>query len=162
MIFITLPSVFADMRGGRIWGALFFLFMTFASFSTVTAVFENIVGSFMDNFGMERRKAILINVVLMIVLSMSCVLGFSILSNVHLIGGRDILETEDFLVSNIILPFGSLIFVIFCMFKFGWGADKFLTEVNTGKGIKLSKIFIPFFRFVLPVLILVILISGLL
>ena len=162
LIFITLPSVFADMRGGRIWGTLFFLFMTFASFSTVTAVFENIVGSFMDNFGMERRKAILINVVLMIVLSMPCVLGFSILSNVHLIGGRDILETEDFLVSNIFLPFGSLIFVIFCMFKLGWGADKFLAEVNTGKGIKLSKIFIPFFQFVLPVLILVIFVSGLL
>ncbi len=162
LIFITLPSVFVNMTGGRIWGTLFFLFMTFASFSTVTAVFENLVGSMMDNFGMSRRKSAIINMVFMLISSVPCLLGYNVLSNVHLIGARDILDSEDFIVSNLLLPIGALIFVLFCVFKIGWGADKFFDEVNTGKGMKMSKKLLGYYRFILPILILVILISGLL
>lgn len=161
LIFVTLPRVFAGMPGGRIWGMLFFLFMTFASFSTVIAVFENLVASGMDNFNFSRKKAIFINVIVMLIGSLPCALGFNVLSNVTFFGGMDILGAEDFLVSNILLPVGSLIFVLFCSYKFGWGADSFLAEANKGKGIKISSKLIPFFRYVLPVLILVILISGL-
>jgi NSS family neurotransmitter:Na+ symporter len=161
LIFVTLPRVFAGMPGGRIWGMLFFLFMTFASFSTVIAVFENLVASGMDNFNFSRKKAIFINVIVMLIGSLPCALGFNVLSNVTFFGGMDILGAEDFLVSNILLPVGSLIFVLFCSYKFGWGADSFLAEANKGKGIKISSKLIPFFRYILPVLILVILISGL-
>ena len=160
LIFITLPCVFADMNGGRIWGALFFLFMTFASFSTVTAVFENLVGSLMDNFNISRVKSVLINAVAILVLSIPCVLGFNLWSEIRILG-MGILEFEDFLVSNLLLPIGSLVFVLFSVYNFGWGADNFLTEANTGKGLKFGKALIPYFRFVLPVLILVIIITGL-
>ena len=160
LIFITLPCVFADMNGGRIWGSLFFLFMTFASFSTVTAVFENLVGSLMDNFNISRVKSVLINAVAILVLSIPCVLGFNLWSEIRILG-RGILEFEDFLVSNLLLPIGSLVFVLFSVYNFGWGADNFLTEANTGKGLKYGKALIPYFRFVLPVLILVIIITGL-
>ena len=160
LIFITLPCVFADMNGGRIWGALFFLFMTFASFSTVTAVFENLVGSLMDNFNISRLKSVLINAVAILVLSIPCVLGFNLWSEIRILG-MGILEFEDFLVSNLLLPIGSLVFVLFSVYNFGWGADNFLTEANTGKGLKYGKALIPYFRFVLPVLILVIIITGL-
>ena len=160
LIFVTLPCVFADMNGGRIWGALFFLFMTFASFSTVTAVFENLVGSLMDNFNISRVKSVLINAVAILVLSIPCVLGFNLWSEIRILG-RGILEFEDFLVSNLLLPIGSLVFVLFSVYNFGWGADNFLTEANTGKGLKFGKALIPYFRFVLPVLILVIIITGL-
>ena len=162
LIFITLPGIFIGMPGGRIWGSLFFLFMTFASFSTVIAVFENLVGPAMDNWGWSRQKAVWTNCIFMLIASVPCVLGYNILSNVHLIGGRDILDSEDFIVSNLLLPIGSLCFLIFCVTRFGWGADKFFEEVNTGKGMKLSKKLLPYLRYVLPVLILVILISGLL
>ena len=160
LIFITLPCVFADMNGGRIWGALFFLFMTFASFSTVTAVFENLVGSLMDNFNISRLKSVLINAVAILVLSIPCVLGFNLWSEIRILG-MGILEFEDFLVSNLLLPIGSLVFVLFSVYNFGWGADNFLAEANTGKGLKYGKALIPYFRFVLPVLILVIIITGL-
>ena len=160
LIFVTLPCVFADMNGGRIWGALFFLFMTFASFSTVTAVFENLVGSLMDNFNISRVKSVLINAVAILVLSIPCVLGFNLWSEIRILG-MGILEFEDFLVSNLLLPIGSLVFVLFSVYNFGWGADNFLTEANTGKGLKFGKALIPYFRFVLPVLILVIIITGL-
>ena len=161
LIFITLPCVFIDMPGGRIWGTLFFIFMTFASFSTVTAVFENLVGSSMDNFGWGRVKSVLINAVFMLVASIPCVLGYNILKNVHLIGGRDILDSEDFVVSNLLLPIGAFIFLVFCVTRYGWGADKFLEETNTGKGMKMSPKLIGYFKYVLPVLIILILISGL-
>ena len=160
LIFVALPHVFTDMSGGRIWGALFFLFMTFASFSTVTAVFENIVGSTMENFKLSRTKTIILNAVLLLVLSLPCILGFNLWQNFRPIAGRSVLESEDFIVSNILLPVGSLLFVIFCMYKFGWGADKFFAEANEGAGLKISPKLTLYFKFVLPVLILVILVTG--
>ena len=162
LIFITLPKVFANMAGGRLWGSLFFLFMTFASFSTVTAVFENLLASCIDNFGWTRKKAIIINCIFVFAVSMPCLLGYNVLSNIHLIRGNDILGTEDFLVSNLLLPVGSLIYLLFCVSKWGWGFDKYMEEVNTGKGMKMSRHFKFYFQFILPILILVILIQGLL
>lgn len=162
LIFVTLPKVFANMAGGRLWGSLFFLFMTFASFSTVTAVFENLLASCIDNFGWTRKKAIIINCIFVFVSSMPCLLGYNVLSNIHLIRGNDILGTEDFLVSNLLLPVGSLIYLLFCVSKWGWGFDKYMEEVNTGNGIKMSRHFKFYFQFILPILILVILIQGLL
>lgn len=161
LIFITLPSVFINMAGGRIWGTLFFLFMTFASFSTVIAVFENLVGASMDNLKWSRVKSVIINCIFMLVASLPCLLGYNILSNVHLIGARDILDSEDFVVSNLMLPIGALVFLLFCVTKYGWGAEKYLEETNTGEGMKMSPKLIFYFRFILPILILVILISGL-
>ena len=163
LIFVTLPNVFANMAGGRNWGSLFFLFMTFASFSTVIAVFENLLASCIDNFGWDRKKAVLINCALILVLSLPCVLGYNVWSDLHLIGGRDVLDTEDFLVSNLLLPLGSLVYLLFCVTKWGWNFDNYLAEANKGEGIKMpgGKLVKNYFRFVLPVLILVILIQGL-
>ena len=161
LIFITLPKVFANMAGGRLWGTLFFLFMTFASLSTVIAVFENLIASGIDNFGWGRKKSTLINGILFFFGSIPCVLGYNIWSDIRLIGGRDILDSEDFIVSNILLPTGALIYLLFCVTKWGWGFDKYIEEVNTGSGMKMSKKIKPYFQFVLPVLILIILISGL-
>ena len=161
LIFITLPNVFINMPGGRIWGTLFFLFMTFASFSTVTAVFENLLASCMDNFGWTRHKAVLINLFFVFIASIPCVLGYNLWSGLHLIRGGDVLDSEDFIVSNLLLPLGSLIFLLFCTFRFGWGFDRFLEEANKGRGLKMKKWMKPFFQFVVPVLILVILVEGL-
>ena len=162
LIFITLPNVFVNMQGGRIWGTLFFLFMTFASFSTVIAVFENIMSFCMDMFGMSRKKAALINCIIILLASLPCVLGYNVWSNLHLIGGRDVLDSEDFLVSNLLLPLGSLVYLLFCVTKLGWGFDHYLEETNTGKGLKFGRFLKPYFQFILPVLILIILIQGLL
>lgn len=162
LIFITLPNVFVNMSGGRIWGSLFFLFMTFASFSTVIAVFENIMSFCMDMFGISRRKAALINGIIILIASLPCVLGYNLWSDLHLIGGRDVLDSEDFLVSNLLLPLGSLVYLLFCVTRWGWGFDNYLEEANTGKGIKLGRFLKPYFQFILPVLILIILIQGLL
>ena len=161
LIFITLPNVFVNMAGGRVWGSLFFLFMTFASFSTVIAVFENIMSFCMDMFGWSRKKSALINCVIILIASMPCVLGYTVLSNLHIIGGRDVLDSEDFIVSNLLLPIGSLIYLLFCVTKWGWGFDKYIDEANTGKGLKISKKLKPYFQFILPILILIILIQGL-
>lgn len=161
LIFITLPNVFVNMAGGRVWGALFFLFMTFASFSTVIAVFENIMSFCMDMFGWSRNKAALVNCIIILIASMPCVLGYNVWSNLHLIGGRDVLDSEDFIVSNLLLPIGSLIYLLFCVSKWGWGFDNYLEEANTGEGLKIAKKLKPYFQFVLPVLILIILIQGL-
>ena len=161
LIFITLPNVFVNMAGGRVWGSLFFLFMTFASFSTVIAVFENIMSFCMDMFGWSRKKAALVNCIAILVLSLPCVLGYNVWSNLHLIGGRDVLDSEDFIVSNLLLPLGSLVYLLFCVTKWGWGIDNYMKEANTGEGIKIAKYLKPYFQFVLPVLILIILIQGL-
>ena len=157
LIFITLPN----MSGGRIWGSLFFLFMTFASFSTVIAVFENIMSFCMDMFGWSRNKAALINCIVILIASLPCVLGYNVWSNLHLIGGRDVLDSEDFIVSNLLLPIGSLIYLLFCVTKWGWGFEKYCEEANTGDGIKISKKLKPYFQFILPILIVFILIQGL-
>ena len=164
LIFITLPNVFVSMSGGRIWGALFFLFMTFASFSTVIAVFENLLASCIDNFGWSRKKAVAVNCILILLLSLPCVLGYNLWSNLRLIGGRDVLDSEDFLVSNLLLPLGSLVYLLFCVTRRGWSFDQYLAEANKGQGIKIpgSKFLKYYFQYILPVLILVILIQGLL
>jgi NSS family neurotransmitter:Na+ symporter len=162
LIFVTLPNVFVNMAGGRIWGSLFFLFMTFASFSTVIAVFENIMSFAMDMFGWSRNKTAFINCIIILIASLPCVLGYNVWSDLHLIGGRDVLDSEDFLVSNLLLPLGSLIYLLFCVTKWGWGFDNYIEEVNTGSGLKMSRKLKPYFQFVLPVLILIILIQGLL
>lgn len=138
LIFVTLPNVFVNMAGGRLWGTLFFLFMTFASFSTVIAVFENLIAGCIDNFGWSRKKAVLFNGILILIASLPCVFGYNIWSDLHLIGGRDVLDTEDFLVSNILLPGGSLVYLLFCVSRRGWGFDNYLEEVNRGKGMKMS------------------------
>ena len=161
LIFITLPNVFINMSGGLIWGSLFFLFMTFASFSTVIAVFENIMSFCMDMFGWSRNKAALINCIVILIASLPCVLGYNVWSNLHLIGGRDVLDSEDFIVSNLLLPIGSLIYLLFCVTKWGWGFEKYCEEANTGDGIKISKKLRPYFQFILPILIVFILIQGL-
>ena len=162
LIFVTLPNVFAGMRGGRFWGTLFFLFMTFASFTTVISVFENLIANCIDMFGFSRKKAVIANCVFLLLASMPCLLGYNVLSGVHLIGGRDVLDTEDFLVSNLLLPLGSLVYLLFCTTRWGWGFDNYLAEANAGEGLKLFAKLKPFFQFVLPALILLIFISGLL
>ena len=161
LIFITLPNVFVNMTGGRVWGCLFFMFMTFASFSTVIAVFENIMSFAIDMFGWSRNKAALVNGVIILIASLPCVFGYNIWSDLNLIGGRDVLDSEDFIVSNLLLPIGSLVYLLFCVTKWGWGFEKYLDEANTGKGLNISKKLKQYFQFILPLLILFILIQGL-
>ena len=161
LIFVTLPQVFVNMANGRLWGTLFFLFMMFASLSTVLAVFENILAICMDTFGWSRKKAVVINFVILAVASLPCVFGYNIWSNLHLIGGRDVLDSEDFIVGNLLLPIGSLVYLLFCVSKWGWGFDKYMAAVNRGTGLKLSAKLKPYFQWVLPILILIIIIQGL-
>lgn len=161
LIFQTLPPVFINMAGGRFWGALFFLFMIFASFSTVLAVFENILAICMDTFGISRRKAVLINGILIAVLSLPCVFGYNIWSDFRPILGKDVLDSEDFLVSNLLLPIGSLVYLLFCVTKWGWGFDKYLAEANKGTGLRFARWLKPYFQWVLPILIVIILLQGL-
>lgn len=160
LIFITLPNIFNHISMGRLWGSLFFVFMSFAAFSTIFAVFEGILACSMDLFGWSRRKACVINAVLMFVLSMPCILGFNIWSDIR-VGGRSIMDMEDFAVSNLLLPIGSLLFVLFCTTRYGWGWDRFAAEANEGRGVKVAKWMRPYMTFVLPLMILVILIMGL-
>lgn len=159
LIFVTLPNVFVNMAGGRIWGTLFFLFMTFACFSTIIAVFENIISFCIDMFGISRKKSVVINAVIILIASLPCVFGFNIWSGFELFG-QNVLGMEDFLVSNILLPVGSLIYLLFCVTKFGWGFDNYLTECNTGKGMKFARFLKPYFQFVLPILVLIVLVQG--
>ena len=161
LIFMTLPQVFVNMAGGRFWGALFFLFMIFASFSTVLAVFENILAICMDTFGSSRRKAVLINGILIAALSLPCVFGYNIWSDFRPILGKDVLDSEDFLVSNLLLPIGSLVYLLFCVTKWGWGFDKYLAEANKGTGLRFARWLKPYFQWVLPILIVIILLQGL-
>ena len=163
LIFITLPNVFTNMAGGRLWGALFFLFMTFASFSTVIAVFENIIACARENFGWDRRRACLVGAAALVVLGLPCALGYNVWSGIQPLGaGSTVLDFEDFLVSNVLLPGGSLVYLLFCVTKWGWGFDKYTAECNTGSGPKMPQWVKPYFKYVLPVLIAVILVQGLL
>ena len=159
LIFITLPNVFVNMAGGRIWGTLFFLFMTFACFSTIIAVFENIISFCIDMFKISRTKSVIINAVIILIASLPCVFGFNIWSGFELFG-QNVLGIEDFLVSNILLPVGSLIYLLFCVTKLGWGFDNYLAECNTGKGMKFAGFLKPYFQFVLPILVLIVLVQG--
>ena len=159
LIFVTLPNVFVNMTGGRIWGTLFFLFMTFASFSTVIAVFENLVAFLTDTFGMSRTKASIINGIIMFFACLPCIFGFNIWSDFNILG-KGVLDLEDFVVSNLLLPIGAMVYLLFCTTKFGWGFDNYFEECNTGKGLKLSRVLKPYLKYALPVLIVIVFVQG--
>lgn len=162
LIFITLPNIFNNMPLGRLWGTLFFVFMSFAALSTVLAVFENIISCNMDIFGWSRKKASIINLFIMLLLSLPCALGFNVFSGFTPFGdGSTVLDLEDFIVSNIFLPGGSLLFIFFCVSRYGWGWDSFVNEANSGRGLKVKKWMRPYMTFVLPVIVAIILVLGL-
>ena len=158
-LFTTLSSIFNAMPGGRIIGALFFVFMIFAAFSTVIAVFENIISFWLELTKLKRRTVSIINIVLMIILTIPCILSFTVWGGFQ-IGGKGIMDLEDFTVSNIMLPLGSLMYVLFCTSRYGWGWDKYIEEVNEGKGLKMAKWLKPYLSYVLPFIIIVILIIS--
>lgn len=161
LLFITLPNVFNNMPGGRIWGTLFFLFMTFAALSTVIAVYENILSFFMDGLGWSRKKAVCLNIIAIIVLSMPAVLGFNLWAGIEPLGpGTGIMDLEDFIVSYNLLPLGSLIFVLFCCRKNGWGYENFLAELNTGEGIKTKGRSRLYLTYILPLIVVVVYLKG--
>ena len=161
LIFITLPNIFNQMAGGRVWGTLFFLFLSFASLSTIIAVFENIVSFGIDRWGWSRRKSVAVNLILVLALSMPCVWGFNVLSGFQPFGaGSTIQDLEDFLVSNNLLPLGSMVYVLFCVTRYGWGWDNFTAEANTGQGIRFPRSMRRYLTFVLPAAILVIFVQG--
>ncbi|MBQ7951161.1 MAG: sodium-dependent transporter [Clostridia bacterium] len=161
LIFVTLPNIFNHLPGGRIWGSLFFVFMSFAALSTVFAVFENIISCTMDISKMSRKKACLVNCILLLILSLPCIFGFNLWKDVSILGnGTNIMDFEDFLVSNIILPLGALVYVLFCVSKNGFGWDKFVNEANQGKGIKVARFMKGYMTYVLPVLIFIIFLLG--
>lgn len=161
LIFVTLPNIFNEMPMGQVWGALFFVFMSFAALSTVIAVFENIISFAIDRWGFSRKKSVLINLVAIILLSMPCILGFNVLSGFQPLGqGTGILDLEDFIVSNNLLPLGSLIYLLFCISKKGWGWDAFINEANTGNGLKFPKGIRFYVTWILPFVILFIFIMG--
>ena len=162
LIFITLPNVFSAMPGGMIWGSLFFLFMTFASFSTVIAVFENILVCWMDKWHFSRKKASFFNAIIVLITSIPCVLGFNVWKNIQPKGpGSTILDLEDFLVSNLLLPLGALVILFFCVTKWGWGFDKYYEETNIGSGFKMPRWMRGYVTYVIPCMIILIFIMGL-
>ena len=161
LIFMTLPNVFNHIALGRFWGSLFFLFLTFAAFSTVLAVFENIVCCISELTGWNRKKTCCISCIGIFLLSLPCLLGYNVWSHVLPIAGHDILDSEDFLVSNLMLPLGSLIFVLFCTTRYGWGWEKFMAEANEGTGLKVAKWMRPYMTYVLPIIVFVIFVVGL-
>ena len=161
LVFVTLPNIFNQMAGGRIFGTLFFIFMTFAAMSTVIAVFENILSFSIDLWGWDRKKAVLVNGLLIIVLSLPCVLGFNILGNIQPLGaGSTIQDLEDFIISNNLLPIGSLLYLLFCTRKNGWGWNNFIAEADSGKGIKFPQWARFYVSYILPVIIIFILFMG--
>ncbi|MGN0612592.1 MAG: sodium-dependent transporter [Porcipelethomonas sp.] len=161
LIFITLPNIFNNIPMGRLWGSLFFVFMSFAALSTVLTVFENIISCTMEQFDWNRRKACIINGISMFVLSLPCALGFNLLSKITPFGGDStIMDLEDFIVSSIMLPVGSLVFLFFCTRKKGWGWDNFVAEANTGKGPKIRKFMRFHISYILPLMILAVFIIG--
>ena len=162
LLFITLPNIFNNIPLGRLWGSLFFVFLSFAALSTVLAVFECIIANTMDLWGLSREKACIINGILLFLLSVPCCLGFNILSGFQPLGaGSTILDLEDTAVSNFILPLGSLVFILFCVTKKGWGWDNFVNEANTGKGLKIKRFMKGYMTYVLPVLVMFVFIMGL-
>ena len=161
LIFITLPNVFNHMAGGRFWGTLFFIFMTFAAASTVTAVFQNIVSFATDLTGCSIKKAVCVNLVVIAVLSLPCVLGFNLWSGFMPFGeGSNVLDLEDFIVSNNLLPLGSLVYLIFCTSRYGWGFENFLKEANEGKGVKFPRQVRVYVTYVIPLIVLFIFVQG--
>lgn len=161
LVFITLPNIFAQVSGGTVWSFLFFLFLTFAALSTIIAVYETLVAFHMDLLGWTRKKSVLVCAVSMLILSLPCVLGFNVLSDIHPLGeGSNIMDLEDFLVSNNLLPLGSLCYVLFCTKKNGWGWDNFIREVNAGKGRKFPQVIRSYVTYALPLLIIIIYLKG--
>ena len=160
LLFITLPNIFNNMAGGRIWGSLFFIFMSFAALSTVFAVFENIVACLRDLTGWERKKTSLLTGGALAVLCMPCVLGLTVLSDVTIMG-LSIMDFEDFVVNNVLLPAGALIFTLFCVSRYGWGWEKFEAEANEGRGLKVARWMRPYVTYVIPAIIAFIFIYGL-
>ncbi len=161
LVFITLPNIFNQMVGGRIFGVLFFVFMTFAAQSTIIAVFENIISFSMDLFGTSRKKAVLINGIAIILLSLPCVFGFNIWSGFQPLGaGSTIQDLEDFIVSNNLLPLGSMVYLLFCTSRYGWGWKNFLAEADTGKGVKFPAWARVYVSYILPLIVLFIFIMG--
>ncbi len=161
LVFVTLPNVFNQMAGGQIWGALFFVFLSFAALSTIIAVFENIINFSLDLFGWDRKKAIAVNFVMILILSMPCVLGFNVWSDIAPLGaGTTIQDLEDFIVSNNILPLGSLLYLLFCTSRYGWGWDNFIAEADTGNGLKFPKAIRFYVSYILPIMILFIFVMG--
>ena len=161
LLFITLPNVFNNMAGGRIWGTCFFIFMSFAALSTIIAVFENIISFYMDMGGWSRKKAVIFNIVLIIALSLPAVLGFNLLSGFQPMGaGSSVMDLEDFLVSYNLLPLGSMIFVLFCVKKNGWGWENFRKEANDGKGLKISNKLQFYMTYILPAIIVIVYLKG--
>ncbi|MDR2434653.1 MAG: sodium-dependent transporter [Treponema sp.] len=161
LLFITLPNIFAGMPGGQIWGTLFFIFMLFAAMSTVVAVFENIVAFGMDLGGWSRKKAVLINVIALPLLSLPCALGFNVWSGFEPFGpGSGVLDLEDFILSNNLLPLGSMVYLFFCLYKKGWGWDSFVAEANSGEGLKFPVKFKVYLKYILPLIVLAIFIMG--
>lgn len=163
LLFITLPNVFNHMQGGRIWGTCFFIFMSFAALSTVIAVFENIISFYMDMAGWDRQKAVSVNMMLIMMLSLPAILGYNKLSGIQIMGeGSTIMDVEDFLVSYNLLPLGSMVFVMFCVRKNGWGWNNFLAEVNHGKGKKFPNMaWLKFYMtYILPLIIVIVYLKG--
>lgn len=162
LLFITMPNVFAGMSFGRVWGALFFLFMSFAALSTVFAMFENIIANFIELTALSRRKSCLICGIGMFILAMPCVLGFNIWSGFQPFGeGTNILDLEDFIVSNLLLPIGSIVFILFATLRKGWGWDNFMAEVNAGEGLVFPKRLRLYMKYFVPVVLMAILVIGL-
>lgn len=161
LVFVTLPNVFNQMPGGRLWGSLFFVFMSFAALSTVIAVFENIISFAIDLWGWSRKKAILVNLVVILVLSMPCVLGFNVLSSIQPLGaGTTIQDLEDFIISNNLLPIGSVLYLLFCTSRYGWGWKNFIAEADAGKGIQFPKWARFYVTYILPIIVIAILIIS--
>ncbi len=162
LIFVTLPNIFNHIPLGRLWGSLFFVFMSFAALSTVLTVFEGIIACTTDLFAWSRKKACAVNGILMFVLSLPCALGFNLLSGAAPFGaGSTIMDLEDFIVSNLILPIGSLVFILFCTSKKGWGWENFTNEANAGKGLKVRRFMRGYMTYVLPVIVLIVFVIGL-
>ena len=161
LVFVTLPNIFNQMAAGRLWGTLFFIFMSFAALSTIIAVFENIISFGIDLWGWTRKKSVAVNLVLILVLSLPCVLGFNVWSGVAPLGaGSTIQDLEDFIVSNNLLPLGSLLYLLFCTSRYGWGWDNFIAEADAGKGIKFPKWARFYVSYILPLIVLFILVMG--
>ena len=159
LVFVTLPNVFNEMPGGRLWGALFFLFMTFAALSTIIAVFQNLISFAQDLWNWSLKKAVVVNGVAVFVLSLPCIFGMTVWSDFTILG-KQIMDFEDFLVSNNMLPLGSLVYLLFCVSRYGWGWDNFLKEANTGEGISFPKKLRVYLTFVLPLVVFYIFIQG--
>ena len=161
LLFITLPNLFNSMAGGRIWGSMFFIFMSFAALSTIIAVFEALISVFMDVSGWSRKKSVAVNIVLVTILSIPAIIGFNLISGFKPLGeGSTFMDLEDFIVSYNLLPLGSMVFVFFCVRKNGWGFDNFIAEANEGSGMKFPKSLKTYMTYVLPAVITVIYLKG--